>query len=343
MMRVPLEHQRLAAILDELPRGAAVDVPAEVALVDFDPTGPAFLAVASDTVCEEVRTGLYADMHTVGWVLVMAVASDMAAAAADLLGVSTMLALPDGLGSAERTELARGIGDACRALGTGTLGGDIGTSPELVVGACAVGRVPKDCVLSRAGAEPGDAVYLSGPAGLGNAYALTRFDPAHAGDPFPFRPRARVDLKDLLRRYATCTMDTSDGVLATLDELARVNRVGMRLTAEPDTVLHANAVRECRRRHWPTWVALAGCHGEFEVAFTVRARDGHAFARDVEPLGLSVLRLGQVTREPGIVFAWRDPPTTIDTTRLRDLGADAATDVRAYIAAVVAYAAKVEA
>ena len=341
MTRIPIEQQRVNEIIRQLPRRTAVAVPGEVELVDFDPAGPAFLAVASDSVCEEVSTGLYSDPYTVGWVLIMAPASDMAAAAADMLGLTTMLALPHGFGPEERTELARGIGEACRALGTVTLGGDTSVSRELVASACAIGLVPKDQVMSRKGATAGDVVYLSGEAGLGNAYALSRFDRANSRQAFPFRPSARIELRDILRRYASSTMDTSDGVMATLDELARVNGVGITLTAEPESVLHLRAVEECRRRRLPAWVALAGCHGEFEIAFTVPASLEPELTREAQERGLHPRRLGQVTDEPGIVLAWDGQPTPIDTTWLRDRATDAATDVRSYIEAIAQYAEKV--
>ena len=36
---------------------------------------------------------------------------------------------------------------------------------------------------------------------------------------------------ELLRGVASCCMDTSDGFVATIDQLARINEVGFRITA----------------------------------------------------------------------------------------------------------------
>jgi len=78
-------------IVRHLPRRSAIDSPSDVELVDFDQAAPHFLAVSSDSLCEEVATGLYSDPYTVGWMLVTATLSDLAAATftyRDILGLA---------------------------------------------------------------------------------------------------------------------------------------------------------------------------------------------------------------------------------------------------------------
>ena len=105
-----LEKRLLGQIVRHFPRKPAVDEPSDVELVDFDPQSNSLLAVAADSISEEIATGLYSDPYTIGWVLVMAPASDLAAAGAKLLGISTILNLPESLRLDERAELARGVG-----------------------------------------------------------------------------------------------------------------------------------------------------------------------------------------------------------------------------------------
>ncbi len=355
MTRQLIEKQMVARIVRHLPRRPAPGGPADVELVDFDPRSDSLLAVAADSLSEEMATGLYDDPYTVGWVTVMSPASDLAAAGARLLGVSVLLNLPGRFGRRDCMRLARGIGDACRSLGTVTLGGDTNASGELVTAACAVGLVARDRVVTRAGARPGDAVFLSGPAGLGNAYALARFDPAAPGpDPasrgrgparasgrFPFRPRAPLEFGQLAGRYASASMDTSDGVMATLDELSRTNAAGFAITADPGAVLHPRAARQCRRRGMPAWLALAGCHGEFELVVTVPAKRVGRFVAAARRAGFNPLRLGQVVQRPGVVLAWAGRPVRIDSGWLRNQATRAARDVPAYIRALVEFAQRV--
>jgi hypothetical protein len=57
-------------------------------------------------------------------------------------------------------------------------------------------------------------------------------------------------------RTASCCIDTSDGLLAALDELARVNRACFTVAEDPAGFLHPAALKECRRRDLPAWLAL---------------------------------------------------------------------------------------
>ena len=252
-----------------------------------------------------------------------------------------MLNLPDRLSDADREELGRGIGDACRSLGTVTLGGDVSPAGELTVSATALGLVAKDRVLTRLGAHPGQLMYLSAAAGLGNAYALSRFDCGATKAAFPFRPQARTDVGSFLGGLASAAMDTSDGVLATLDELARANGVGFLVTAELRSLLHPRASEEFVRRGIPPWLALAGCHGEFELVFTVPVEKEDRLLGEAEKRGVSLVPAGRVIEAPGVHFLKEGKPTPIDAQWLRDRAAEAPGDPRAYIRALVEYAGKV--
>jgi len=332
------ESSLVCDIIRHVPRGAAVEAPCDAELVDFDPGGDSFLAVSADCLCEEITTGLYSDPYTIGWILVMAAASDLAAAGARMLGVTLALNLPESFDRQQRESLGRGIGDACRSLATVTLGGDTGVAKELVVTAFAVGLVSKKHVMTRVGARPGDVLYLSGPVGLGSAYALSCFDPVEGEDPFPFRPRAPLEMGELLRDFASCAMDTSDGVIATLDELSRTNRTGFMIAAEPERFLDPRALEACRCRDIPPWAALAGCHGEFALAFTIPGAVEERFLSAARQGGLTPKRAGLVTDEPGVFLGWEDAPGKIDSAWIRNLRGGQTSDVQTYIRSLIKYA-----
>lgn len=341
MRREILENSIVARIVRHLPRRPAAGGPTEAELFELGPTDELLLAVASDSVCEEIAAGLYAEPFLIGWMAVMSPVSDLAAAGARVLGVSLLMNLPKSLGAAECEELARGVGDACRSLGAVTLGGDTSTCEVLNVGVCAIGLVPRDRVVTRCGAKAGDAVYLSGPAGLGSAYALARLDPERTRQQWAFRPRPPVEWGGLIARHASCTIDTSDGVIAALDELARAGGVGFDITAAPEAVLHARATEECRSRGLPGWLALAGCHGEFEVLFTVAAQRNEEFLEAAKNHGFAPLRLGRVVERGGVALAWDGTASVLDGAWLRNRAASAAEDARRYLDDLVDYARKV--
>jgi thiamine-monophosphate kinase len=154
----------------------------------------------------------------------------------------------------------------------------------------------------------------------------------------------------MLPGFASSVMDTSDGVAATLDELARVNDAGFTITAEPASFLHPRAVEACqgapsapaRGGHpghpIPLWLVLAGCHGEFELVFTVPARLEESFAAAAREHRLCPRRIGQVTAEPGVFLAWGGRAVKIDSGWIRNLHVGGPGDVQRYIDSLVAYA-----
>jgi len=131
-------------------------------------------------------------------------------------------------------------------------------------------------------------------------------------------------------------MDTSDGVVPTLDELLRLNRVGFRIDAPPAELLHPAALETARRAGLPEWLMLAGPHGEFELLFTVRPEAEptlHAAARTID---WSPIPIGIVTSEVGLWIG----SIPLDSTRIRDMYAEADGDARQYLSELIAMDAR---
>ena len=263
------------------------------------------LAATIDTVAEEVASGLYRDHFTTGWVSVMASLSDLAAVGADPLGVVLSVSLPDNADEASLDRLRSGVESACRSLDVNVLGGDLNSSAPLSVTVCALGTVPRHDHLSRLGAVPGDGVFLTGGAGSGNALGLARA--AGLDDVcFPeagYRPTGRLAAGRALRGIASCAMDTSDGVLATLDQLSRLGGVGFELDVAPEDIVEERVAALCASLDVPVWMMLAGPHGEFELVFTVSESRASRAVEALREVGLAPLRLGRVRSETGIALA----------------------------------------
>ena len=281
-----------------------------------------FLAITIDTVSEEILAGLYRDPYTMGWVAVMASLSDLAAVGADPLGLVMAASAPPALGCEFADQAGRGMEDACRSLGVFILGGDSNAAPAVSLTGCAVGLVPRSAVLTRRGIRPGDAVFLTGPAGGGNALALVRLA-GLADDLFPeahYRPSARLSAGSVLRGRAHACMDTSDGVLTTLDQLMRLNACGFEVECDWGRLLSKDVLSLCERTGTPPWMMLAGPHGEFELVFSAAAADGEAIAGDLRKAGLAPVRLGTALDREATTLALPDGRRAdIDMAPLRNL------------------------
>lgn len=307
---------------------------ADAELIELPGSPDSCLAITVDTVAEEIEAGLYRDPYTIGWVTVMGALSDLAAVGAEPVGVVVSTSVPRAHGASFVERAARGIEDACRSLGTHVLGGDTNESPSVSVTGCAVGLVPTRAAITRRGAEPGDALFLTGRAGAGNALGLVRL----AGLPdalFPeerYRPVARLSAGRALRGVASAAMDTSDGVLTTLDQLMRLNGLGFDVTLGLREALSEEAVVLCDRTDTPPWMLLAGPHGEFELAFTVPGSRAEAFASASRTWDPPPIRLGMVTAETTITIELGPGERArIDMAPVRNLAQTAAGDPDRYL------------
>jgi thiamine-monophosphate kinase len=307
------------------------------------PGTDAVLALTTDTVIEEIASGLYRDPWLIGWMGVTVNASDLAAVGAEPVGILLSLTLPPDASDELLTGLRAGICAASERYSLPVIGGDTNHGVTLAVGGTAVGLVSDGRPLTRLGAHPGDRLFASGPLGLGGAFAFYRlvgrgggegFDSLRpvgrgSGEAIVYRPVARLREGALLRRFASCCMDTSDGLIPTLDELARRNGCGF--TLDPtERVLHPDAFGVISRAGLPPWLPLAGPHGEFELVFAVPPSRVDAMRDAAGEIGWTPLELGIVTENAGVVRLTPDGDT-IDTTRVRNLFEEVGGDVGEYL------------
>jgi thiamine-monophosphate kinase len=165
--------------------------------------------------------------------------SDLAAMAAEPLGLLVGLAVPPATGDAAILELYEGIAEA----GVPVLGGDSTAAGQLSVGVTAVGR--SDRVPGRAGATPGDVLVVTGPLGGAAAglYALEHglegfdeFVERHRRPPFRLQEGRRLGLS------AHALIDLSDGILSDAARIAE--RSSCRIAIDVESVPQAARLEE---------------------------------------------------------------------------------------------------
>lgn len=305
---------------------------ADAELIDTGNGSDRYLAVTTDALVEEVETRLYDDPFLIGWMLAMANFSDLAAVGAEPLGLLLSLSFPSSQDERFIAKLTEGISAACQRLNTFVLGGDTNQGRELFLSGCAVGLVPKESAVSRMGARPEDKLYLTGPAGLGNIYAFLKLsgkDKLLKGS--FYQPVARTEEAKIVREFAGCCMDTSDGVIHTLDTLMRLNRCGFVISSDWDRILHPIAQQVCRDQTIPPWLVLAAVHGEFELCLTINPRNESAFLRAAANAGWNPVLIGEVTTGMSVSIKTPDRIVPIDTGQIRNLSSTMGSEPERYV------------
>jgi thiamine-monophosphate kinase len=215
------------------------------------------LVLTHDMLVEGVHFLITADWADVAWKLVAVNLSDLAAKGAEPLGVLLGFMLGSG---AER--FAEGLADALDHYGVPLLGGDtVAGGPPRAFALTAIGRASHQPVPSRAGARPGDALWVTGQLGA----AMLGFEALRdrtGGDSTTYRrPLARLAEGQALAPLVTAMMDVSDGLLLDAWRLAEASEVSLAL----DSALVPIAAPEERRFDALRW------GDDYELLFTLPA------------------------------------------------------------------------
>ncbi|HVL12619.1 MAG TPA: thiamine-phosphate kinase [Gemmata sp.] len=165
-------------------------------------------------------------------------------------------------------QLYLGLRDAADAFGVAIVGGDTNSwDGPLVISVTALGEATERGPVTRAGARPGDWLFVTGP--LGGSILGRHLD---------FTPRVReaLALHAAVGLRAMC--DVSDGLAADLNHILEESRCGAVLSA--DAVPVSDAAKELSRTSGKTPLQHALGDGEdFELVFAVSPADGAALLR----------------------------------------------------------------
>lgn len=189
--------------------------------------------VSIDTMVEEIHFSLrYMTPYDVGYRLMTANLSDIAAMGGIPRQVVLSVAAPKALDVAILDEFYKGIKDQCKLHHVNILGGDTVSSQEgIVLTVTIIGEVPRGTAVLRSGARPGDIVGVTNyvgyaATGLGAlSYGYDGYDMTILGHQ---RPDPQIELGQDLRMHGVTSMnDISDGLASELHEIAKASGVNI--------------------------------------------------------------------------------------------------------------------
>jgi thiamine-monophosphate kinase len=282
----------------------------------YDISGPVTLVAGSDYV-RGPKFALYElgilTEFDIGYYLVAANLSDIAAMGALPIGMLTVVRYPKELDDAEFIDLMAGIHQACTDHATLNVGGDIGNAERIILSGSAIGICERGKTLSRATAQPGDLLCVTGSCGvLGAAVA---YFPKRDQNGWSLddtverallegwrRPRARIAEGRILssRGYGTSCQDTSDGLKATIEQIAVASGVGFEVFA--DAIMVPPGVAEVARLMGVDPLTLSlSASSDFQLAFTIRPSELEDCSGEFAKFGLEMRVIGSAcSAEKGV-------------------------------------------
>ncbi len=232
---------------------------------------------------------------SVGYKSLVRAASDLVVMGAAPRLFLLTLALPARRTGAWLDRFLDGMSRAARELGMTLIGGDTSGSPQVSISITVLGEVASGRAVTRAGARPGDIIYVSGrlggaelglelvrKSGLGELKRILK-DQLRLVQPHLY-PKIPAALGVWLgrRRVASAMMDISDGLSTDLARMCAASGVGARLWAEriPQVALPSFRARGAagalarRIGKWKLDPLEMALHGgdDYELLFTVPPR-----------------------------------------------------------------------
>lgn len=286
-------------------------LPAEFALIarHFRPlAGPGALDLADDAAliapppgCELVLTAdaMVAGVHflpgdppdLVGRKLLRVNLSDLAAKGAAPLGYLVTVSTPKETEDAWFGRFAAGLAQDQAEFGVALLGGDTTTTPGPVsLSLTIVGEVAAGRMVRRAGARPGDRIWVTGTIGDG-ALGL-RAAKGEIADPGGFLlgryrlPQPRLGLRH--SGIASAALDVSDGLVQDLGHLCRAGDVAAELQS---ALVPLSAAARAAGPQWLPVILTGG--DDYEILMAVPPGKESALHQVAAAAGIPVTRIGE--------------------------------------------------
>jgi len=291
--------------LPQVPRRVRLSIGDDAAILRPSPGRE--LVLTCDAFLENAH--FLADVHppeSVGYKALARATSDLAAMGARPLCFLLTLALPRKRTGRWLDAFLKGMSRAARRLRVALIGGDTALHSTVAIDITVLGEIRAGGAITRAGARPGDVVYVSGSLGraqLGLELVLRglatpgarRWRPLLQSHLYP-EPRLALGVMLARRRLASAMIDTSDGLSIDLPNLCEASRVGAELWLDRLPAVRVPA-EILKRGLDPVALALHGGE-DYELLFTVPRRLASLVPTSCR--GVSLTAIGRIVRGKGV-------------------------------------------
>jgi thiamine-monophosphate kinase len=237
--------------------------------------------------------------------------SDLAAKGARPLGFLLSLAIPKDIGEDWLGGFAEGLRGDAVLFGCPLFGGDTDRTPgPITVSIAMFGTVPEGTMVRRAGAKPGDRVFITGTIGdaaLGVAlrggkaktWKLDDTQRQHLMSRY-LLPQPRNVLAEAVRNHASAAMDISDGLVGDFSKLCRASGVAAEINIASVPLSHA--AKAVIAGDAAAFESVLTGGDDYEIVCTVPQGKGEGFRAAAKAAGVPVTEIGEVKAGEGARF-----------------------------------------
>jgi thiamine-monophosphate kinase len=225
--------------------------------------------------------------------------------------------VPKSISRKQIDNIVNGFKKACKEYEISIIGGDTNEGKEIVFNVCIFGNSNK--IVTRKGSHKGDLIFVTGPFGytsvgldilLNNNKKKNNLIKKSLESVTNPKPKLSYGLKN--KKYFTSSMDSSDGLSTTLNEMSKQSRKKFIINRIP-----LNIDLEIYLKKQKMDLNLAVFHGgeEYEFIFTIPTKYKKIIIKNAKILKTPIIEIGYVALGKG-VYLEKDNKKTI----LEDLG-----------------------
>lgn len=281
-------------------QGVVLGIGDDAALLNIPPGME--LAVAVDTLVSGVHFPVDTDPMDIGHKALAVNLSDMAAMGAEPRWATLALTLPE-VDEAWLKGFSAGFFALAERYNVQLVGGDTTRGP-LSITVQMHGLVPGNQALRRAGARPGDLIYVTGE--LGDAGLALRMLQGEISLPSEYvayslarlnHPEPRINAGLALRGIAHAAIDISDGLAADLGHILNASNAGATLHLErlPLSAGVASVVMKAG-----DWSLPLSAGDDYELCFTVPAQNKSRLHAVLDRFSCACTPIGMIEEAPGL-------------------------------------------
>lgn len=253
------------------------------------------LLFKTDAIVEGIHFKIDAPPEKIGHKALARCLSDIAAMGGTPTTALITIALPKMYDPAFIEGIYSGINALARKHDVAISGGETTTNPErILLSVALLGTVPRGKAVLRSGAEPGDAIFVTGE--LGGSIASRHLD---------FKPRLTEGRWLAEHFHLHAMIDLSDGLAGDLRHILKASRVGAELLTTSIPISRvAKLASKAESPAKPPLLAALTDGEDFELLFTVAPKDAVAlldsWKKQFPKLALTCI--GKITAGEGITL-----------------------------------------
>ena len=248
---------------------------------------------------------------------IVACVSDFAAKGVKPIFGTVSVTIPRNYSKSKILELSKAIGNAAKEFDVKILGGDTNEGKELVIQVSLIGF--SDKIVRRNGAKNNDVIFATGYFGYSGAGLKILLKGKKASKIFAekaksatLRPKTRLEFGLRVKKYLSSSMDSSDGLSATLNELSRQSKRRFVIIKIPS---NAAILGFADSNKLNAYDLIFNSGEEYEIIFTCSQKNKTKVKNLAKKLKVPLSEIGYVTKGSGVVFLQKGK-----TFRIKDSG-----------------------